>query len=162
LAGMILFTGLGSMSSGHRLFEGPRMRVLYPLLPAALIIANAIVLPLAMSAFDGSGTLLRILISLLLIAPTALTLGLGFPLGLRLCERMELKLLGADTLAQHHGSALGPWLWGINGACGVCASGLALGTSMVFGINTTLLLGALCYLLLPLATLHLQRASAGQ
>ena len=159
LAGMILFTGIGSMWSGHRLFQGERMQVLYPLLPAALIILNAIVLPFAMGAFDGSGTFVRVLVSLLLIAPTALCLGLGFPLGLRLCERMELRRLGADALAQHHGSALGPWLWGINGACGVCASGLALGTSMVFGINTTLLIGAVCYLLLPLATVHLQRAS---
>ena len=160
LAGMILFTGLGSMCSGHRLFDGERMRVLFPLLPAALIILNALVLPVAMGAFDGSGTFVRVLVSLLLIAPTALSLGLGFPLGLRLCERMELRLLAASALAQHHGSALGPWLWGINGACGVCASGLALGTSMVFGINTTLLLGALCYLLLPIATVHLQRAGS--
>src|SRR6185312_8237146 len=126
------FTGLGSMWSGHRLFDGQRSSVLYPLLPAALIILNAVLLPVAMGAFEGSGTLARILVSLLLIGPTALALGLGFPLGLRLCERMELRLLGADALAQHHGSMLGPWLWGINGACGVCASGLALGTSMVF------------------------------
>jgi hypothetical protein len=159
LAGMILFTGLGSMWSGHRMFEGARLRVLYPLLPASLIILNAVVLPLAMGAFDGSGTFVRIVVSLLLIAPTALTLGLGFPLGLRLCEQMELRLLGAEALAKHHGSALGPWLWGINGACGVCASGLALGTSMVFGINVTLLIGAGCYLLLPFATLQLQRAA---
>jgi spermidine synthase len=159
LAGMILFTGLGSMWSGQRLFEGARMRVLYPLLPASLIISNAVLLPVAMEAFAGSSTLVRVLISLMLIAPTALALGLGFPLGLRLCERMELKLIGPEALAAHHGSALGPWLWGINGACGVCASGLALGTSMVLGINTTLLIGAGCYLLLPLATLHLQRAS---
>jgi hypothetical protein len=51
-------------------------------------------------------------------------------------------------------------LWGINGACGVCASGLALGTSMVFGIDVTLLIGAGCYVLLPIATLRLQRAAA--
>jgi hypothetical protein len=112
-----------------------------------------------MRSFEGSGTFVRVVVSLALIAPTALTLGLGFPLGLRLCERMELRVLGAATLAEHHGSALGPWLWGINGACGVCASGLALGTSMVFGIDTTLLIGALCYLLLPIATRHLQRAA---
>jgi hypothetical protein len=159
LAGMILFTGVGSMCSGHRLFDGKRLAVLYPLLPAGLIALNAVLLPLAMHAFEGSGTAVRITVSLALIGPTALALGLGFPLGLRLCERMELRLLGASTLAAHHGSALGPWLWGINGACGVCASGLALGTSMVFGINTTLLIGAGCYLLLPLATRHLQRAA---
>ena len=159
LASMIMFTGLGSMWSGSKLFERPRMAVLYPLLPAALIALNSVVLPLAMQRFDSSGTSVRVLVSLLLIAPTALTLGLGFPLGLRLCEHMEQRVLGVEALASHHGSALGPWLWGINGACGVCASGLALGTSMVFGIDVTLLVGAACYLLLPLATLHLQRAA---
>ena len=79
-------------------------------------------------------------------------LGLGFPLGLALCERMERKTLSGEHGDHTDGSALGPWLWGINGACGVCASGLALGTSMVFGVNVTLLVGAACYLLLPVAS----------
>jgi len=159
LASMIMFTGLGSMWSGWRLFDRPRWSVLYPLLPASLIVLNSLLLPAAMHTFESSGTTVRVLVSLLLIAPTALSLGLGFPLGLRLCERMEQRVLGAEALASHNGSALGPWLWGINGACGVCASGLALGTSMVFGIDVTLLLGAACYLLLPLATVHLSRAA---
>jgi hypothetical protein len=60
----------------------------------------------------------------------------------------------------HEGSALGPWLWGINGACGVCASGLALGTSMVFGVNATLLVGVACYVLLPIATARLYRSGS--
>jgi hypothetical protein len=113
-------------------------------------------LPVAMRSFESSGTLVRVFISLLLVAPPALGLGLGFPLGLRLCERMEARVLGADAAREHHGAALGPWLWGINGACGVCASGLALGTS----IDVTLLIGAACYAILPLATSHLQRVSA--
>ena len=158
LASMILFTGIGSMCSGHPVFERRRLSVLYPWLPAALIIFNAAALPLAMLRFESSGTAVRVLVSLLLIAPTALGLGLGFPLGLRVCERMELRVLGAASLGDHHGSALGPWLWGINGACGVCASGLALGTSMIFGIDVTLLIGAACYAILPLPVWLLQRA----
>jgi hypothetical protein len=158
LASMILFTGIGSMCSGHPMFERRRLSVLYPWLPAVLIVFNALALPIAMQRFDSSGTAIRVLVSLLLIAPTALGLGLGFPLGLRVCERMELRVLGAEALGDHHGSALGPWLWGINGACGVCASGLALGTSMVFGIDVTLLVGAACYAVLPLPVLLLQRA----
>jgi hypothetical protein len=159
LAGMILFTGIGSMLSGRGLFERGAAAVFYPWIPAALIAASAALLPVAMHAFESSDTTLRVLISLALIAPTALGLGLCFPLGLRLCEQMELRVLGDTTSREHQGSALGPWLWGINGACGVCASGLALGTSMVFGIHVTLLLGALCYVLLPIATLRLQRAA---
>jgi hypothetical protein len=50
---------------------------------------------------------------------------------------------------------LGPWLWGINGAFGVCASGLALACSMVWGVPVTLGAGAACYLVLPLATRRL-------
>jgi hypothetical protein len=52
---------------------------------------------------------------------------------------------------------LGPWLWGINGAAGVCASGLALGCSMVWGVPVTLGVGAACYLLLLGCTARLGR-----
>jgi spermidine synthase len=158
LASMILFTGIGSMCSGHPLFERRPLSVFYPWLPAALIVANAGLLPASMHQFEGADTGVRALVSVLLIAPTAFGLGLGFPLGLRLCERMEARVLGSSD-REHHGAALGPWLWGINGACGVCASGLALGTSMVFGIDVTLLVGAACYALLPLCTTHLERAA---
>jgi hypothetical protein len=39
----------------------------------------------------------------------------------------------------------------------VCASGLALASSMVWGVPVTLAIGAACYLLLPLATFRLAR-----
>jgi hypothetical protein len=40
------------------------------------------------------------------------------------------------------------WFWGINGAAGVLGSVTAIVLSIAFGIGTTLLLGALCYLAL--------------
>ena len=42
-----------------------------------------------------------------------------------------------------------PWFWGINGAAGVLAASVAVLTSIEFGIDTTLRIGAICYLLLP-------------
>jgi hypothetical protein len=84
------------------------------------------------------------------IAPPALAMGLCFPLGLRL-----VRLARAEA-----GEDITPWLWGVNGACGVCASGLALGTSMAWGISTTLAIGALCYLALPMCTWWLARRTA--
>jgi hypothetical protein len=156
LAGMIFFTGVGSMLSGKiPLHTNKHAAIFYPWLPALLIGLTAICLPIALHVFETGGTATRVIVSLLLIAPTALCLGLGFPLGLALCERMERKTLSSE---HGEGAALGPWLWGINGACGVCASGLALGTSMVFGVNVTLLVGAACYLLLPLATARLYKS----
>jgi hypothetical protein len=45
-------------------------------------------------------------------------------------------------------SALTPWMWGINGACGVLASVTAVAISMWFGINTNLWAAAAFYLIL--------------
>jgi hypothetical protein len=156
LAGMIFFTGIGSMLSGRVSFDKKALAVFYPWAPAAMIGLTALALPWAMHTFETGGTSARVLVSLALIAPTSLALGLGFPLGLGLCERMEQRSIGTRA----EGSALGPWLWGINGACGVCASGLALGTSMTFGVNVTILVGGACYLLLPLATSRLFRSGS--
>jgi hypothetical protein len=41
-----------------------------------------------------------------------------------------------------------PWLWGINGAAGVLAAGLAVACSIAFSIDATIRVGAVCYLLL--------------
>jgi hypothetical protein len=157
LASMIFFTGLGSMLSGRVRFDNKHVAIFYPWIPAVLIGITAIALPFALHIFETGGTATRVIVSLVLIAPTALGLGLGFPLGLALCERMERKTLGGEY---GEGSALGPWLWGINGACGVCASGLGLGTSMVFGVNVTLIVGAACYVLFPLATARLHKSGS--
>ncbi|MFI5307336.1 MAG: hypothetical protein ACHQ53_08290 [Polyangiales bacterium] len=152
LGGIIFFTGMGSMLSARIDVENPRWARTYPLIPAALVLLAAVALLPVMRAFVAAPTPTRIAASIALLIPPALGLGLCFPLGLRLAERMEQASVGAE------GPRLGPWLWGINGAFGVCASGLALGSSMVWGIPTTLLIGAGCYLLLPLMTHRLSRA----
>lgn len=144
LGGIILAAGLGSLLSGAFTLTG-RRAWLFPLVPALLVLAaRAAAAPVA-THFAGAETWLRILLSLALIAPPALGMGLCFPLGLRLVERAG-------------GRDLTPWLWGVNGAFGVCASGLALGTSMTAGISTTLLVGAACYLLLVPCARRLARA----
>jgi hypothetical protein len=51
-----------------------------------------------------------------------------------------------------------PWFWGVNGAAGVLAASVAVLTSIEFGIDTTLRIGSLCYLLLPLPALLLAGA----
>jgi hypothetical protein len=150
LGGIILFTGLGSMLSSRVPLDNARWARLYPLLPAALIVLSATLLQPLMQAFSAAHTPARVTVSVALLAAPALGMGLGFPLGLRLTERMEER-----RRSEHAPSGkviLGPWLWGINGAFGVCASGLALGCSMIWGIQTTLLLGAACYALLPIMT----------
>jgi spermidine synthase len=155
LGGIIFFTGIGSMLSERIDPSRKPWTVLYPLIPATLVLGAGFGMLPVMHGFAAAATPTRVLLSVALIAPPALGLGLCFPLGLKLVERMEAahpKLPGTRR------ATLGPWLWGVNGAFGVCASGLGLGVSMVWGIQTTLLVGAACYFLLPLLTRRLARA----
>jgi len=149
LGGIILFTGLGSIASSRLPIErGGRFGQLFPIVPFVLVvIAVAVSGPLT-QAFVGSGMGVRVMVGVATVAIPALGMGLGFPLGLRLVQRRR-ELDG--------GPELGPWLWGVNGAAGVCASGLALGSSMVWGVPVTLGVGAGCYLVLVACTWRLGR-----
>jgi hypothetical protein len=148
LGGVILFTGIGSLLSSRVPVERRKVALRYPLVPGVLVVVAGLALNPLMAAFSGSGTMARVVVSLVIIAPPALGLGLGFPLGLRLVTR----LCGEGR------PDISPWMWGINGACGVVASGLALGCSMVWGISATLTLGACCYLVLPVCTHRLAKS----
>lgn len=87
----------------------------------------------------GASVAVRVLVGVAIVAVPALGMGLGFPLGLRLVQRRH---------ALDGGPELGAWLWGLNGAAGVCASALALACSMIWGVAVTLAVGAACYLVL--------------
>lgn len=148
LGGLICFTGVGSLLSGRVPLSNPRWARFFPLLPALLVaLASLLALP-TMRPFQHAAVPVRIAVSLGILLLPALGMGLCFPLGLRLCEQMESTRTNAAP-------RLGPWLWGINGAFGVCASGLALACSMVWGVPVTLGVGAACYLLLLLSTARL-------
>lgn len=153
LSGIILFTGVGSTLSGRIDIASTRWALMYPWLTALGVLVTAVAMEPVMAMLIASPASTRIGASLALLVPPALGMGLCFPLGLRLTERME-------TARSGNAPRLGPWLWGINGAFSVCASGLALGCSMVFGIRTTLLCGMLCYVLLPIATRRLAKSAS--
>ena len=149
LGGIILFTGLGSMASNRLDVEaGGKLSKLFPLIPFVLVLIAVTASGPLTAAFVSKGMGVRVLIGIVTVAIPALGMGLGFPLGLRLVQRRR---------EQTGGPELGPWLWGINGAAGVCASGLALGCSMVWGVPVTLAVGAACYLLLLGCTARLGR-----
>jgi hypothetical protein len=149
LGGIILFTGVGSLASSKLKIErGTRLAKLFPLVPFGLVVIAALASGPLTHAFVSSGMGVRVIVGIVTVAVPALGMGLGFPLGLRLVQRRR-EVEG--------GPELGPWLWGINGAAGVCASGLALGSSMVWGVPVTLAVGAGCYLLLLGCTWRLGR-----
>ena len=89
--------------------------------------------------------MLRAGLAVLVLAPAGFLMGFGFPTGMRLVSAIDKKPT--------------PWFWGINGAAGVLAASVAVLTSIEFGIDTTLRIGAICYLLLPGPALLLARCA---
>lgn len=138
LFSMILFTGIGSFLS-ERIGLGAGARWRPWLLPVAIAVAlAATVLSIDPAARIAAGFELpgRTAVVLAFTAPLSMLLGCCFPIGMRLVGRLS------DTAAA--------WLWGINGACGVLASVLAVAISMWGGIDTNLVIAATLYLLLVL------------
>ena len=96
-----------------------------------------------LSRLESSGTLVRALTTVVVIAPAGVLMGFGFPTGMRL-------VMAADPQPT-------PWLWGVNGAAGVLGSGLAVACSIAFSIDVTIQVGAVCYIALALVALPLMR-----
>ena len=91
------------------------------------------VLPLLFGWLIGIDDSLRILLSVILIAPLAFFMGMPFPLGL---ERLSVIAPGFV-----------PWAWGINGFASVVSSVLATLLAIDFGFNVVLVLALLFYVL---------------
>ncbi len=147
LGGIIFFTGVGSLLSGKVPMDHPLVARLYPLLPALLVVGVALTLDPIMQSLASAPTATRVFAGVAVVGVPALGMGLGFPLGLRL----------VSALSGEGRPDLGPWMWGVNGACGVVASGLALTCSMAWGIAATLYAGAVCYVALLACTAWLVR-----
>jgi len=144
LFSMILFTGLGSFIS-DRIDAGPRARVLWlPLAIAGVVALLGAAIGPATQATAGAGLAGRTGVVLAFTAPLSMLLGCCFPIGMRLVGR-----LSAPATA---------WMWGVNGACGVMASIVAVAVSMWLGIGVNLAIAAACYLMLAVPMRALARA----
>jgi predicted membrane-bound spermidine synthase len=132
LAGLLIFTGVGSYATGK--WSGESTHILKRALLAAVIVvlALAVITPPVFRACLGFALIFRIMIALALVAPLGFVLGMPFPLGLR--------------LAMQRSSALGSWAWGVNGFFTVIGTVLALMLGMMIGFRMVLLLACACYL----------------
>jgi len=135
LFSMILATGAGSFASDRIPVEGAgRWTVIGPVgIAVILLLAVFSIQPLIDSTLRYS-LAARCAVVIGMVGIAAFPLGFCFPLGLRLVRR-----LSEDAT---------PWMWGINGAFGVLSSVSAIWISMWIGIDTSLRIAVLSYLLL--------------
>ncbi|MDH4184275.1 MAG: hypothetical protein OEV92_08645 [Nitrospinota bacterium] len=82
--------------------------------------------------FDGASIAAKIAVSTGMISSVGLLLGFGFPTGMRLVSIKDPRPT--------------PWLWGVNGACGVLGSSIAIWLTLAYGISSAFLAGAAFYL----------------
>jgi hypothetical protein len=144
LFSMILFTGVGSCVSDRLPIEAqPGWLFAVPLAIAAMILGVSLAIQPIIDTTIYLGLSIRCAVVVALVAPVALLLGLCFPIGMRLVGRIS----GEATA----------WVWGINGACGVLASALAVALSIFIGIHASLYLAAALYAALLVPALLLWR-----
>jgi hypothetical protein len=133
LAGILLFTGIGSYFAGTRVID--RMRLLrIGMIGTAIaallwLLTMKFLIPLTM----GFPAPLRIGFALLSLLPLGLFMGIPFATGLRYLEEKYPRFI--------------PWAWGINGLTSVMGSVLAIIIAMRLGFTMVILLGCITYTL---------------
>jgi hypothetical protein len=148
---LLLSSGLGSLFS--RKCIGPTASAWLPLL---LIIAALLlyvwILPGVLNALVGLPFAAKLAMSGLLLVPLGFAMGMPFPTGLRSLAGLPLPNAAAGATANNAVE----WAWAMNAASTVLGSVLAMVIAIQFGLNVTLICGALAYLvaLLMARTLH--------
>ena len=143
LFSIILSTGIGAMLSERVPLSSVRRIAIWAVLTGCFVAALPSWFPVLVETFEGTPLVERALVSLLAIVPSGLLMGFGFPTGMRLIDRID------------RGPT--PWFWAINGAAGVLATSVAVATSIVFSIDVSLWIGAVCYLLIGVFGAGLRR-----
>ena len=99
---------------------------------AALLLPMTFLLPIAIEAALPFPLWIRLLITVLVVAPAGYLMGQPFPLGIDLLRRNRETLI--------------PWVWSVNGGLSVLGSMLTLVLAINLGYTTTLLIGPAAYL----------------
>ncbi len=125
LFAILLFSGLGSRVSARLSLT----RTLIVLIGA--IILYPLILPLVFRLLLGQSLGLRLLISVLSLAPLGFMMGVPFPKGIEIIGRLAPDLI--------------PWAWGINGCTSVLASILSAMLAISFGSSRVLVAASVAY-----------------
>ncbi len=134
--GILLFTiilsaGIGSLlSEGLPLTKRPWVFI-YPAVTAAAILGTYFLLSYLIGRMVTATMPVKIVTSVLIIAPVGILLGFFFPTGMKLVDA-----LGAEET---------PWYWALNGIFGTLCSALAVFLAIFSGISTNFYVAAAAY-----------------
>ncbi|MHC4356261.1 MAG: SAM-dependent methyltransferase, partial [Planctomycetota bacterium] len=92
-----------------------------------------VVLPPIFTHFLGASRYVRIAISLILLFPLGLLLGMFFPTGIRIISADDTRFI--------------PWAWGINGCGSVIGTVLSIVIAMSHGFTLVTILAVIVYVI---------------
>ena len=143
---LILSTGIGSFTSDYLPLTRRPWLYIYPIVTAASLIAMSVLLTALLPTMVTAPVMTKIAVSILVIFPMGLLMGLFFPTGMRLAKSVS----NDDT----------PWYWALNRIFGVLCSAVAVLISIYHGISTNFYVAAVCYPAVLIAQVGLMRAGA--
>jgi predicted membrane-bound spermidine synthase len=142
LFALLLSTGIGSfLTQRIELLKNKTLTILCFSFLLAILFIFGLLTPNIILNYQSDTTPLRIFVSIIILFPLGLFMGIAFPLGMK--------------LASEHLIIITPWLWGINGATSVLASVLAVVIALATSISVTFWTGFICYLIAVLVFLIL-------
>jgi hypothetical protein len=128
---MLLSSGAGSFASKRLIRRNStRLKTVLLVVSGAVLLLSIVVTPIV----EGGVALpfpLRVLVTVLVIAPVGFAMGMPFPTGLGLLEQLT------PTSVR--------WAWAINAASSVMGSAAAMFFAIYLGLQITLVIGAVCY-----------------
>ena len=139
LFGVLVWSGVGSLSTDRlRVSMAAAVSAV-----AAMSVLYALALPLLFDATLGLPLAGRLALSVALLAPLGMAMGVPFP--------RAIRMLGDQA------PALVPWAWAVNGSASVVSAILATVLALSFGFTWVILGGAAAYLAAAAAALVWQR-----
>jgi spermidine synthase len=127
LAAFLVFAGLGSAASTRLPSVGRAIAGI-----ALLAIAYLVLLPPLFERAIALPDALKVMLSLIVLAPLAFLMGMPFPLGLRRLRERRPEWI--------------PWAWGVNGWASVVSAILATLIAVHLGFRSVVLIAVLLYL----------------
>ncbi len=148
LFSVVLATGVGSLFSHRAVPLSVSSLVGWPLVLAVYLGLLPLWWGKLLDETETGSLIERASVCLAMTVPAGVLMGFMFPTGMRLCTRIDSRIT--------------PWVWAVNGAAGVLATGAVVLVSVNTSLNDSLWVGAVAYALLAVVgpqLLKLEQAS---
>lgn len=147
LFAILVFSGIGSLLARRIALLHPRSLTVALVALVGAIVGEAVFVSEGVPKLMFLSHGLRCVVTVAALAPLAMLMGMPFPMGLRVAQRL--------------GQTIVPWAWGVNAVTTTLGSLLCVMVSMEWGFRTSLLGAAMMYLIAMLTALDGLHAGNG-